>query len=171
MKQGYIPQKQAEAKKSVPHKRASNKVMLATLVSVVIIAAVGAVVALGGNQKKIDAAAIVQKFIDAGMPVENVVAYNSKTDPNNLLGKPNSYTSKVSFADSRVEQIGSDPEGGTVEVFNNKTDATARNEYVSSFSGTIFGSYIYQADNIVARFSYKLTQEQADQYNAILKRK
>ena len=171
MKQGYIPPKQAEIKKSAEHKRVSNKVILAALASVVIIATVGAVAALGGNQKKIDASAIVQKFVESGFPIENIVAYNEQTDPNNLLGKPKSYTSKVSFADSRVEQIGSDPEGGTVEVFNNKTDATARNEYVSSFSGTIFGSYVYQVDNIVARFSYKLTQEAADQYNAILKRK
>ena len=160
MEHEYISQNQVVSRK--------NKAILFALGSLVIVAVVGVLVFLGGNHKNIDALSIVQKFINAGLPVENVVVFNEQTDPNNSMGSLHGYTSKVSFADSRLEQYSSDPEGGTVEVFKNLKDATARYNYTSSFSGTAFASYVFQYGNVVTRISIKLTPEQAELYNAVL---
>ena len=149
-------------------------IMIVSAVMVVIALGVGTVFAIKGNNKPAvqqnaqTASSIVQKFVNAGLPVVNVINYTEETDENNLLGRPNSYTSKTSFADSRLEQFGSDPKGGTVEVFNNKADATSRNEYVSAFSGSVFGMYIFQSDNVLLRISLELTSAQAEEYKTVM---
>ena len=162
--QGYIPQnRETSVKKPIP-----IKPILAAVIVMVIIAAIGVVVAVNGNQAKIDANTIIQKFISAGLPIENIVAYNEQSDPNKLLGRPKSYTEKMSFADSRIKQYTSDPKGGSVEIFNSASEATNRNIYISAFSGTIFGSYVFQKENVIVMISYKLTPEQAEAYNTVL---
>lgn len=176
MNQGYIPPSSADYQKQTKvhrsHQTQKNKrLMLFVLLAVGVIAVtVGVVIALGGNNKPQvrDASAIVQSLVDAGFPIENIVAYNAQTDPNSLLGRPNSYTSKVSFADKRITQYNSDPEGGTVEVFSSTADANARYLYVSTFSGSILGSYSYQFENVIMRISYQLTPDQAEEYRAAL---
>lgn len=162
--QGYIPQnREAAVKKPIP-----IKPILAAVIVMVIIAAIGVVVAVNGNQAKIDANTIIQKFISAGLPIENIVTYNEQTDPNKLLGRPKAYTEKMSFSDTRIEQYTSDPEGGSVEIFKSASDAAERNLYVSAFSGSIFGSYVFQKENVIVLISHKLTPEQSEQYNTVL---
>ena len=64
--QGYIPQnREAAVKKPIP-----IKPILAAVIVMVIIAAIGVVVAVNGNQAKIDANTIIQKFISAGLPID-----------------------------------------------------------------------------------------------------
>ena len=181
MSQGYIPplptghKRQVKSELSATHnhgKTPKNKrLTLFVLLAVgVIVITIGAVIAFSGNNKAParNASTIVQNLVDAGLPIENIIAYNEQTDPNSLLGRPNGYTSKVSFADNRIEQYSLDPEGGTVEVFNSIADANTRNLYVSTFSGTLFGSYVFQSNNIIMRISHELTPAQAEEYNAAL---
>ena len=35
-------------------------------------------------------------------PIYEIITYTEKTDPNNLLGRPNQYTSKANFSDIRI---------------------------------------------------------------------
>jgi hypothetical protein len=118
----------------------------------------------------LDAAAIVQRFVDAGLPVDRVIVYDEETDPNSLLGRPKSYTGKVSFADTRISQYddAETPEGGTVEVFANNVDAKSRYDYISSFDGSVLGTYQYLRDNVLVRISYDLTPAQAEEYDRAL---
>ncbi|WP_310604814.1 Ig-like domain-containing protein [Anaerosporobacter sp.] len=116
---------------------------------------------------------IVNKFIDAGLNVGTVIVYDETTDPNNKLGRPNQYTSKVNFADSQVTQYdyeGATPVGGTVEVFNNSADAKARYDYIYSVAhGTIFEQYMYLQNNVLLRLDFELTPTQASEYEKVLK--
>lgn len=112
--------------------------------------------------------------------VENigtVVVYDETNDLNNLLGRPNQYTSKVTFEDTRLEQSNKDneflteeerkePTGGTIEVFANKSDMQKRKDYVEqiSTSASIFAQYIYSKGNAILRLEHDLTPEQAKVY-------
>ena len=98
--------------------------------------------------------------------------YTEETDSNNLLGRPNQYTSKVNFADNRISQEyveENDAKGGTIEVFNNKTDMKKRKEYIEqiSNSSSIFAQYIYSKGNVLLRLEKDLTPEQAQEYEKI----
>ena len=88
---------------------------------------------------------------------------------NNLLGRPNQYTSKVNFADNRISQEyveENDAKGGTIEVFENKTDMEKRKEYIEqiSNSSSMFTQYIYSKGNVLLRLEKELTPEQAKEY-------
>lgn len=114
---------------------------------------------------------IASKLKSAGFPLKNVITYTSKTDPNGLLGRPNQYTSKTSFADNRLEQENDDPNGGTIEVFKTKADATKRKKYIESVTEglSFLQSYIYQYDNVLIRLSYDLTPSQVKVYTTAFK--
>ena len=115
---------------------------------------------------------IASKLKSAGFPVKNIITYTSKTDPNGLLGRPNQYTSKTSFADNRLEQNpNDDPNGGTIEVFKTKADATKRKKYIESVTEglSFLQSYIYQYDNVLIRLSYDLTPSQVKVYTTAFK--
>ena len=121
------------------------------------------------NITKSTAEEIVSLLKERVSTIENIIVYNEETDPNNSLGRPNQYTSKVNFADSRVEQFGDSPTGGTVEVFNNETDCKTRADYISSLQQNmpLLGSqYIYQYKNILLRIDQELTPTQAREYEA-----
>ena len=56
----------------------------------------------------------VNKFIDAGLSIGEVIDYTAETDPNELLGRPNQYTSKTNFADASLNQDESDDPVGAI---------------------------------------------------------
>lgn len=116
-----------------------------------------------------DANAIVQAMLEYGLPIKNIIVYNEDTDPNSKLGRKNQYTSKVNFADARVEQFDNEnPVGGTVEVFNNRKDAEDRKEYVEAVS--FFGvQYMYLEDTALLRIDTELTPTQAAEYEKVFK--
>ncbi len=102
--------------------------------------------------------------------------YTEESDPNNLLGRPGGYESKVNFADSRVKRadvIGTDKDdtgrGGTVEVFADPRDAKERSEYIQSVSGGILGTeYHYLADGVLLRVTGNLPPTVAKEYESAL---
>jgi len=106
--------------------------------------------------------------IKANVPTMNgIVVYTEDTDTNKLLGRPNQYISKVSFADTRTEQLSKDyPTGGSVEVFANPQDAKTRETYVDgiSKSSPMFTQYLYLKGNVLLRIDGVLTPTQAKEY-------
>ena len=113
---------------------------------------------------------VITKMQDAGLPIDNIIVYDEKTDWNKLLGRPNQYTSKVNFADIRLDQTDPDnPNGGTIEVFENASDLDKRkkhNEMVME-EYPVFTEYLFVKGNRIMRLSYDLTPDQANEYKKV----
>lgn len=103
-----------------------------------------------------------EKISDMG----KIEVYDEENDPNNLLGRPNQYTSKINFADNRIEQYEGSITGGSIEVFKNSTDMENRKSYVESISAqaSMFAQYIYSEGNYLLRIDKDLTPSQAKEY-------
>jgi hypothetical protein len=107
-------------------------------------------------------------------------AFTADTDPNKLLGRPNGYTSKVSFTDSRIDPddlLGVEPggvdAGGSVEVFADADAAAARQQYIQQLqkAAPLLGTeYSYVDGTALVRVSGKLTPEQAADYERAITR-
>lgn len=106
-----------------------------------------------------------------------IKAYTAEDDPNHLLGRPNGYTSKTAFGDSRVkaadvEYLGTDSveRGGSVEVFADEAGAKARMDFIQSVSKNLpmVGEYDYVQGTVLVRVSRFLTPDQAKEYEAAL---
>lgn len=104
---------------------------------------------------------------EASLPIDNIIVYDEQTDWNKLLGRPNQYVSKVNFADTRLDQTDPEnPNGGTIETFNNASDLNTRKIYNESVMNAypIFKEYIFVNGNHILRLSYDLTNDQANEY-------
>ena len=60
----------------------------------------------------LDSAAIQQALTAAGIAVADVRAFTAENDPNQLLGRPGQYVAKVSWKDTRAQDV-----DATIEVF------------------------------------------------------
>lgn len=104
--------------------------------------------------------------------------FTAEDDPNKLLGRPNGYTSKTAFTDTRVAvegQVAITKEndtlrGGGVEVFADAAAAKARMDYIQSFGKQtpILAEYDYVAGGVLVRVSKELTPTQAKEYETAL---
>ena len=151
------------------------------LIACIFIVTLFALVGCGQSSSDLTADEIVQAFQDAGLPVENVQIYNEENCPNGLLGRPQKYVGKASWADVRIEQteiddfFEDDPIGGTVEVFTNKKDLESRQRYLESISDTYkdtffeLKQYTSVHKNALLRLEYDLTPTQAKEYEDVLK--
>lgn len=105
----------------------------------------------------------------SGIPVANVRAFSAESDPNKLLGRPNQYTAKVSWQDTRA---GEGADDATAELFANTADLAARRTYTTaiSTSGGAFAQYIYANEprRLLLRLPHQLTPDQAAGYEAWL---
>ena len=123
------------------------------------------------------AATVYRDFLKAGLPVSGLIVYTATTDPNNLLGRPNGYTSKCAWLDSRVPasdattaSSGDIGNGAGAEVFPTAAQATARAAYLFSTYAPILGSeYDYLTGPVLIRVSYYLTPAQAASYGTAAK--
>lgn len=99
------------------------------------------------------------------------IEYTEETDTNELLGRPNQYTSKINGEDTRVEQSeDSDPKGFSIEVFENNEDAVSRQEYINSIGEEVplLVEYNYVNDYILLRVDKSLTPSEAQEYEDAL---
>ncbi len=119
-----------------------------------------------------DAEMVLLGLAEAGLPIGEYLAYTAETDPNEQLGRPGGYTSKVNFHDTRLEQ---DDEfsidfGGSIEVFENTDDAAARYTYVDGItkSAAFLAEYHWLIGNVFLRLSRTLTPDEAAQYEEAL---
>ncbi|MFJ8188889.1 hypothetical protein ACIQ8D_03665 [Streptomyces sp. NPDC096094] len=96
-------------------------------------------------------------------------------DPNHLLGRPNQYTSKVTFTDSRIKvddvadaEPGSIGLGGAIEVFATAADAQARADYIQNVTKgmPMLAEYDFVSGTVLIRVSHYLTPTQAADYKA-----
>lgn len=110
--------------------------------------------------------------------VKLLKAYTAEDDPNHLLGRPNGYTSKAAFTDSRVpaDQVeGAEPDaterGGSVEVFADEAGAKTRADYIQAITKSLpaAAEYDYLAGPVLVRVSHLLTPDQAKNYETAIK--
>ncbi|MEU9705938.1 hypothetical protein [Streptomyces sp. NPDC047981] len=96
-------------------------------------------------------------------------------DPNHLLGRPNQYTSKVTFTDSRIkvdDVAGAEPGsvglGGAIEVFTIAADSQARADYIQRVTKgmPMLAEYDFVSGTVLIRVSHYLTPTQAADYKA-----
>lgn len=117
---------------------------------------------------KMSAEELITEFELSGFPINKVINYTAETDTNKLLGRPNQYTSKINFSDSRLEQFDeeNEPVGGSIEVFNNQEDAQNRKNYIDEIgkNASIFVEYSYICDNVLLRLDKGFTPEEAEEY-------
>jgi hypothetical protein len=88
------------------------------------------------------AAQIVQAMRPTIPQVTKVTVWTETTDANQLLGRPNQYTSAASLADKRAPagETGVDA-GATVEVFATLDDAQQRADYIAAIKqGGLMGT-------------------------------
>jgi hypothetical protein len=106
------------------------------------------------------------------------VAYTALTDPNQLLGTPDSYTSKATFTDSRIDpaqandtELGSIELGGSVEVFADDADARARKDYLDETFSQLpieVSEQSFLRGPVLLRISRRLSPTEAAEYEAAL---
>ena len=104
--------------------------------------------------------------------------YTAANDPNNLLGRPGGYESKIAFWDSRVsadDKAYTDKDaierGGTIEVFASPVDTQDRSDYIQKTlkAAKILGiEYHYVSGDYLVRVTGNLTPAQAKSYEAAL---
>ncbi|GHE76355.1 hypothetical protein GCM10018782_57530 [Streptomyces griseoaurantiacus] len=96
-------------------------------------------------------------------------------DPNHLLGRPNQYTSKVTFTDARIKaadvsgtEKGAVERGGAIEVFANSSAAQARAKYIQAVTKSMsaLAEYDYVHGAVLVRVSHFLTPDQAAAYKS-----
>jgi len=110
-----------------------------------------------------------------GLPIGESLEFTAVSDPNELLGRPGGYTSKINFRDTRLEVQYIDEfdtiDGGSIEVFASEGDATNRREYLAALIEALpaLTEYHYQNGVVLLRLSKRLTPEQADGYGDALK--
>jgi hypothetical protein len=116
----------------------------------------------------------IAKEIDTAKLVK---VYTEDDDPNDLLGRPNGYTSKIAFSDSRVSKddtVGEAKDaierGGSIEVYPDDAGAKARATYIQEMlKATGFGTeYDYVKGPILVRVTGNLTPTKAKDYQAAL---
>ena len=110
--------------------------------------------------------------------VRVTVVYTEESDPNDLLGRPNGYTSKIAFSDSRVDKDdtqGTEKDaierGGSIEVYPDAEGAKARSDYIQGIlkGASILGSeYHYLDGSALVRVTGKLTPTVAKDYERAL---
>lgn len=113
---------------------------------------------------------VVNKFQQAGLPIGEVIYYTEETCPNGLLGRPGQYIGKASWEDTRIEQFGDEPKGGTVEVFDSENNLIARKNYLEPLiEQPMFLQYMFIFKNVIVRLEGRdLTPSQAEEYNQTL---
>lgn len=118
---------------------------------------------------ELTAAEVLAKLQEAGLPLTNIVVYDEKTDPNEKLGRPGSYTSKANFSDPAHEDNDSTAPDNTIEVFALEEDAITRAEYIESVTkGTAMEQYVYQIGVYVLRIDFDVLPSDALKYEEAL---
>lgn len=182
------------------HANKGTSILPKLIIAIIIIVLIGGLVyfflikkdeskTVGGTEnksifasKELTAEEIANKLKEKISSVGKIVVYTEETDLNKLLGRPNQYTSKATFEDTRLEQVNADneflseeernePTGGTIEVFSNKDDMESRKEYTESLSASMpmLNQYIYAEGNALLRLDNDLTPTQAQEYEQAFK--
>lgn len=107
------------------------------------------------SKKALNAEEYGAKLKEAGLSIENIEVATAENDKNQLLGRPNQYTSKINFTN------------GSIEVFANKEDAKNRKEYIDNIGKKmpLVAEYSYINDTgTLLRIDKKVTPDDAKKY-------
>ncbi len=100
--------------------------------------------------------------------------YTEDNDPNSLLGRPDRYIQKSSWADTRAEQpdpeFDDTPTGETVEIFESETQLQKRKAYIEEIAADLpmAVQYFYVKGKVMVRIHKDLTPSEADEYGQAL---
>ncbi|OHV37934.1 hypothetical protein BCD49_15585 [Pseudofrankia sp. EUN1h] len=117
------------------------------------------------------------RLLGAGIPLHTTIVYDASSDPNQLLGKPGGYSSKIAFLDTRtgVNPAGvtsKDPvdQGGSIEVFADQAAASSRVQRLrtASASSQLLQESDFQQGGVVLRVSRYLAETDANGYRDAL---
>ncbi|MEU7058210.1 hypothetical protein [Streptomyces sp. NPDC046197] len=123
--------------------------------------------------KPVDASAAFTQISGKVSSAKLSGSVTADNDPNHLLGRPNQYTSKITFADSRIAATdvegtdkGDVDRGGAIEAFASPADAQARAKYIQAVTKALsaLSEYDYVHGTILVRVSHYLTPKQAAEY-------
>lgn len=109
-----------------------------------------------------------------GIPIGEFVDYTPQTDPNELMGRPGGYTSKVNFQDTRLTPESTDfdtQDGGAIEVFASEDDLNdriARLEATWEAFPIVPKDVLYSEGTILLRVSTRLLTPDVESYGAAL---
>jgi len=105
------------------------------------------------------AATIAAAMRAAGLNLGQVTVWTASTDPNQLLGRPGGYTSKVEWSK------------GGIEVYPDVAGAARRLRYLKGLAGTVLGDgYDYLAGTAILRLARTMTPSQARVWRAAFER-
>lgn len=129
----------------------------------------------GCGAKEYQAGEVVSSIKECGIPISSIQVFSEKDDPNELLGRPGQYITKANFADSRIQDEDlningiSVTDGGSIETFSNKEDATRRYKYISELAKTsLFSEYDFLINTVLLRVSRHFTPDEAEKYKDCL---
>ncbi len=127
--------------------------------------------------EELTAGELLEKLSEVNENVTEILVWTEETDINGNLGRPNQYTSKADFSDSRVEEYATTEEaklesglkGGTIEVFSSSSDCQTRYDYLKTFMDPSIGAfglnqYMYKYDKVIFRVSYDVVPSEAEVY-------
>ncbi|MBU3171329.1 hypothetical protein [Clostridium estertheticum] len=118
---------------------------------------------------KLTAKLIFNKFKETEKAhITKIEMVTAENDQNKLLGRPNQYTEKICWSDGRLKDSQT---VSSIEVFNNKVDATARKTYIETISKSMpmLTQYLTVKDNILLRIESGLTPVQSEEYIKVFK--
>ncbi|MGW8330568.1 hypothetical protein ACWGLE_22070 [Streptomyces sp. NPDC055897] len=131
----------------------------------------GTATAEGGTVDATGAFKAIAASVKAAKLGSTVTAEN---DSNHLLGRPNQYTSKITFTDIRIKATDTQglkaddvQRGGSIETFTNNDDATTRAKYIQAVTKNVpaLTEYDYVHGPHLIRVSQLLTPAQAKEYD------
>jgi hypothetical protein len=116
------------------------------------------------------AKAVLDKLTAAGLRMFNGAVQDENTDPNNLLGRPNGYTSRASFdvpdGAPEADKYSID-RGGVIEVFTDAAAAKTRADYIAGLqkASPILGTeYHYLHGAVLVRITGKVKPSAAARF-------
>lgn len=126
----------------------------------------------GANQTSVPVVRDAEAWANAAKQptTTQVVAITEDNDPNDLIGRPNGYTSAAIIYDSGAEctELGVNC-GGTVEVWGSAADAKARSEYIQGIlkEAPMFGTEYHTLNgDVLLRITGQLKPSVAETYAA-----
>ena len=120
---------------------------------------------------------VFNRIAAQGPTASLVKVYTEDDDPNRLLGRPNGYTSKIAFADSRISKADTDgtqkdaiERSGSIEVFPDADLAKGRAEYIQGVlkSSGLGAEYDYLQGPVLVRVTGNLSPSKARDYERAL---
>ena len=102
---------------------------------------------------------VIKAFKAENLPLGQLEFFNAKSDPQQLLGKPNQYTEKAIW--KTTEKM-----VHTVEAFANETDAQTRKSAIEAAaqSGAQPKEYVYAHKNILLRLHHEMLAGTAERF-------